>query len=105
MSHTTAHYRDGAERMDGMYFMRDALDCEHVGVTMIDADDEFTGPEHDHADEGHEEVYLVVDGSAVITVDGHDHEIHEGEAVRVSPDATRQLRVHAGGRAVVCGAP
>ncbi|WP_134669532.1 cupin domain-containing protein [Halorussus marinus] len=76
---------------DGMRFLRDPLDCETVGVTLLEADPGWTGKEHDHAEDGQEEVYVLVDGSATVTVDGEDVELSGGEALRVPAEASRQI--------------
>jgi mannose-6-phosphate isomerase-like protein (cupin superfamily) len=48
--------------------------------------------EHDHADEDHEEVYVLVEGEATVEIEGEELSMEAGDAVRVSPDATRQIR-------------
>lgn len=106
MAPTTAAYDDVEPRAPGMYFLRDALDCEALGVTVVEADDGWEGMEHDHADEGHEEVYLLARGSATLAVEGEDHDLSEGDAVRVAPDESRQLHVgDDGAHVVIAGAP
>src|ERR687886_239870 len=47
------------------------------------------GREHDHAEEGQEEVYFVVRGSGRMLVGGEEVELKPGRFVRVDPDATR----------------
>jgi mannose-6-phosphate isomerase-like protein (cupin superfamily) len=79
------------EEYGGMWFLRDALDCENLGVTLLELEPDAKGKEHDHADEGHEEVYLVVEGELTAEVDGDTVTIGEGEALRVDPGTTRQL--------------
>jgi mannose-6-phosphate isomerase-like protein (cupin superfamily) len=91
MSHTHVNYSDAERKMEGMYFLRDALDCENLGFTVVDCDPDWTGPEHDHGDGGHEEVYYLVSGGATLHVDGDEVPMEPGDAVRVSPDATRQV--------------
>jgi len=90
MSHTKVNYEE-TESTYGMHFLRDELDCEDHGVTVVDADPGWQNPEHDHGDEDHEEVYVLVSGEATITVDGEDVPMEAGDAVRVSPGATREL--------------
>lgn len=92
MTHTKVDYGDVDPVADGMHFLRDALDAERVGVTVLDADPGWTGKEHDHAEEDHEEVYVLVEGAATVTVDGEAVEMTAGDALRLSPDATRQIR-------------
>ena len=106
MSHTEANYRDGDEKADGMFFLREALDAENLGFTVVEADPDWTGMEHDHADEGEEEVYYLVEGGATLHVDGESVDLEPGDAVRVSPDASRQLENGSEeSRLVVAGAP
>jgi uncharacterized cupin superfamily protein len=103
---TSVNYRDGDEKVAGMFFLREALSCENLGLTVIDADGGWTGMEHDHADAGHEEVYLLARGSATLVVDGEEHDMEEGDAVRVAPAETRQLHVgDDGAHVVAAGAP
>jgi mannose-6-phosphate isomerase-like protein (cupin superfamily) len=47
------------------------------------------GREHDHAEEGQEEVYFVVRGSGRMVVDGEEVELRPGRFVRVDPPARR----------------
>ncbi|MFB6168695.1 MAG: cupin [Haloferacaceae archaeon] len=103
---TSVNYRDGDEKAPGMFFLREALSCENLGLTVVEADEGWAGMEHDHAEEGHEEVYLLAEGSATLVVEGEDHELDEGDAVRVAPAETRTLRVgDSGAHVVVAGAP
>ncbi|WP_224335980.1 cupin domain-containing protein [Haloprofundus halobius] len=93
MSYSKVNYRDVEPKADGMYFLRDALDADNLGVTVLDCEAGWSGMEHDHGDEGHEEIYLLVDGAATVTVDGDDVSLESGDAVRVPSDATRQISV------------
>jgi quercetin dioxygenase-like cupin family protein len=103
---TSIDYHDGDEKAPGTFFLREALGCENLGVTVIDADPGWTGMEHDHADRDHEEVYVLVEGDATLTVDGDDHPMDEGTVVRVEPEATRLLVAgEDGAHLVVAGAP
>jgi tetratricopeptide (TPR) repeat protein len=45
--------------------------------------------EHDEADSGHEELYLVLSGHALFTVDGEEIDAPEGTLLRVEPAARR----------------
>lgn len=104
-SYTTANYRDGDEQ-HGLYFLRDELNCENVGVTVLECDPGWEGMEHDHAEEDQEEVYLLVEGEATVTVDGEAVELGEGDAVRIPPEADRQIHNgDAESRFVLVGAP
>lgn len=95
------------EEWGGMWFFRDALDCEQLGVTLLELAPGGKGKEHDHAGSDHEEVYLVVGGELTVEVDGEPLTLGDGEAVRIDPEATRQLfnRGDDRVRVVVAGAP
>ncbi len=56
MGYDTATYTEVDPKAPGMYFLRDALDCAELGVTVVEGDADWDGMEHDHADAGHEEV-------------------------------------------------
>jgi len=40
MSYSKTNYEDVEPRAPSMYFLRDALNCENLGVTVIDADED-----------------------------------------------------------------
>jgi quercetin dioxygenase-like cupin family protein len=105
MAPTTANYGDVEPRAPGMHFLRDALDCESLGLTVLDAEAGWTGKEHDHAHDDQEEIYLLLAGSGTLTVDGEDVSLAPGDAVRVEPGETRALAFDADSRMVIAGAP
>jgi len=90
MSYNKVNYGD-TEASSGMHFLRDPLGCEAHGVTVVDAEPGWEGPEHEHDENDHEEVYFIVDGEATITIDGEDVPVETGDAVRIPPGATRQI--------------
>lgn len=100
------------EEFGGMWFFRDALDCENLGVTLLELEPGGEGKPHDHADEGHEEVYLVVDGELTVELGSEDEAgtteaLTAGEAIRVTPDTWRHLENRGDDRArvVIAGGP
>lgn len=106
MSYTKAHYTDVDPISESLYFLRDALDCENLGISVVDCDPNWTGKEHDHSESEHEEVYYLVRGGATLVVDGEEVELGEGDAIRVSPDTRRQIQngpEHS--QLVIAGAP
>jgi quercetin dioxygenase-like cupin family protein len=106
MGYDATAYDDVEPRAPGMYFLRDALGCENLGVTVVEADDGWEGMEHDHGDAGQEEVYVLLHGAATLTVDGEPVELAPGDAVRVDADSTRDLAFSAdGSKMVIAGAP
>jgi len=105
MSYDTANYRDVETKAPSMHFLREPLDCENLGITVLEPKAGWTGKEHDHAEQDHEEVYLLLDGAATIEVDGEEVTMEPGDAVRVDPGSSRQIRVEEDARMVVAGAP
>jgi len=48
-------------------------------------------PEHDHAFDGQEEVYLVLEGQATLTAGDEEHQLVPGVFARVGPNESRKL--------------
>lgn len=48
-------------------------------------------PEHDHAKDRQEEVYLVLRGAATLQADGREWPLEPGVLVRVGPDQRRKI--------------
>lgn len=48
-------------------------------------------PEHDHSHDGQEEVYVVLDGAAVLDAGGEKHDLRPGVFARVGPGEKRRL--------------
>ena len=106
MAYTKANYTDVDPVAESMYFLREELDCESLGITVLECEPGWNGKEHDHAEEGQEEVYLLLDGEAIITVEDEPVEMETGDALRIAPDATRRIENGEGAsRIVLVGAP
>jgi mannose-6-phosphate isomerase-like protein (cupin superfamily) len=61
-----------------------------MNVLAIDAGCEGY-PEHDHARDGQEEVYVVLRGSGTVKAGSEELPVREGTLVRVGPGQTRKL--------------
>ena len=62
------------------------------GINAIVCDPgETIDTEHDEAESGQEEAYIVVAGSGRITLDGEIHELRPWDVVRISPSVVRAL--------------
>jgi mannose-6-phosphate isomerase-like protein (cupin superfamily) len=71
------------------------LDVGSFGINVIDFPPdagEGVYPDHDHADEGEEEVYLAWRGSGILTVEGEEIALDQDTAVRVGPTTKRKVR-------------
>jgi len=105
MSHSLVNYRDVDAVGSGLHFLRDALDCSNLGVSVLDVDAGWSGKPHDHADEGEEEVYVLVEGAATVTAGDEAVELSAGDALRVDPETTRQIDTEESSLFVIAGAP
>jgi len=106
MSYTKVNVEDVEPVAEGLHFLRDPLECENLGVSILECSPNWAGKPHDHADQGQEEVYVCVDGRATVTVDGDEVDMTDGDALRLSPDAQRQITTgDEGSRFVLVGAP
>lgn len=88
----------GPHAIPGIRFraVRAALGVQAWGMNLLELDPHCTGhPTHDHAHDGQEEVYLVLEGVALLDLGGETLRLEAGDAVRVPPEASRQLRTTA----------
>lgn len=79
----------------GFVKARAELGVSSFGMQVIRLPPDFPDyPEHDHAGDGQEEVYLTLGGSGWIDIDGERVELQEDVLVRVAPEVKR--KVHPG---------
>jgi len=73
---------------------RAELGVESFGMQVIDfpanMGDQY--PEHDHSDDGQEEVYLPLSGSAEIEIEGERVQLDPGTMVRIAAGTKRKIR-------------
>lgn len=95
------------DEQGGMWFLKDALNTNRLGFTLLELEPGEHGKEHDHTDQGQEEIYYVETGSVIVDAAGDTIELTEGDAIRVASDTTRQIRNTGDQRArlVLVGAP
>mgnify|MGYP000144137194 CR=1 FL=1 len=87
-------YYQGEHAIDGIQFhhARQTLGVTAWGMNVLSLAPHTTGyPEHDHASDGQEEVYVVLEGALQLHADGVVHELVTGSMVRVPPTTTRKL--------------
>jgi uncharacterized cupin superfamily protein len=76
----------------GFVHVRDGLGVSAFGIQALrfpPNTDRY--PEHDHAEDGQEEVYCVIDGSLTLHADGEEFELSKGSFARVGPSVTRKF--------------
>jgi len=78
--------RESEERF---YSLRRALGVTTFGINQIILRPGQSGRIHTH--EFQEEVYLVLEGTLTLEIEGEAKELHPGELARVAPDVRRQI--------------
>ena len=94
----------GPHAIEGIRFRpaRDALGVSAWGMNLLELDPHCEGyPQHDHAADQHEEVYVVLRGSVVLQVNGEEHTLTEGTLVRVAAELSRKLVTRAEGATIL----
>lgn len=84
---------------------RAELGVESFGMQIIDMPAGYEGyPEHDHAEDGQEEVYVTLRGEGEIEIEGERHPLDPDHVARVGPGVTRKVWPGEGGiRLLVLG--
>lgn len=79
-----------------------ALGVTAWGMNVLELAPECEGyPEHDHAKDGQEEVYVVLRGSVVLQAGGEERSLKQGDLVRVPPHVRRKFVTRAEGAALL----
>lgn len=92
----TIKHRDEFETMEGSgeatwLLARRALGTESFGYNLVEIGPGGQLPEHDHAESGEVEVYVILDGDAVMRLDGTEHPAPEGTFASIDPTAKRTI--------------
>jgi len=69
----------------GMYRLRGVLGSNAVGLAVVGRPAVRKGSEHNHADQDHGEIYLLLDGNAAVTTEGETMELESGDSVLLDP--------------------
>ena len=75
---------------NGKIFLHDALELSSCEISVNSVPKGFKVP-FNHRHKQNEEVYLILKGEGVITVDGTAVKVKEGSAVKILPDASRTI--------------
>jgi uncharacterized cupin superfamily protein len=71
---------------------RAELGVNAFGIQVLDLPPNVTQyPEHDHSEDGQEEVYVALRGSGEIEIEGERHRLDPETMVRVSPHVKRKI--------------
>jgi len=84
----------GPHAIPGIRFraVREALGVRAWGMNILELDPGCSGyPEHDHENDGQEEVYLVLEGSIVLQAAGREVVLEQGTLIGVAPTLRRKF--------------
>lgn len=84
----------GPHAIEGIRFRpaRQALGVSSWGMSVLELDPHCEGyPEHDHASDGHEEVYVVLSGALTLKTPHGEHRLAAGQMARVGGAVRRKL--------------
>jgi uncharacterized cupin superfamily protein len=87
-------FYDGPKAIAGIRFRYagKTLGVSAWGMNVLELEAGFTGyPEHDHAKDGQEEVYLLLRGSATLVAGAEHLALEPGVLVRVGPSRRRKI--------------
>ncbi len=92
----TIKHRDEFERMEGSgestwLLARKALETRAFGYNLVEIAPGGQIPEHDEAQSGQVELYVILEGEAVMRLDGEEHPAPAGTFASLEPAATRTI--------------
>jgi uncharacterized cupin superfamily protein len=108
MNGLTIKHDEDLERAYGKWVLvRRSLAIGSFGINAVELPPGESIPEHDEAGRAHEEVFLVLDGDAVMVVEGVDHPLRRGSYARLDPALRRTVRNDSGAvaRVLIISAP
>ena len=97
MPFTTAHEADGNNVLPDsvrgeMWMLKDELDTESLGFTVLALEPDEETMSHSHLDEEVEEIYYVVSGGVDVEFEDRRVSLDQHEMIHISPDEERQIR-------------
>jgi len=75
------NYEDVEPVSGAMHSLSDSLDSQQADVSTVRCDPDWRSKPHDHSENDHEEIYILLDGRATVVVDDEEVEIAAGNAV------------------------
>ncbi len=92
----TIKHRDEFESMEGSgdstwKLARKALGTSAFGFNLVEIAPGGEIPEHDEAQSGQVELYIVLEGEATMRLEGEDHPAPAGTFISIEPPASRTI--------------
>jgi quercetin dioxygenase-like cupin family protein len=96
MTNFSIKHQDEFERMEGSgdctwLLARKALGTSSFGFNLVEIAPGGQIPEHDEAQSGQAELYVILKGEAVLRLDGEDHPAPAGTYASIDPPAKRTI--------------
>jgi len=96
MANYAIGHRDEFERMEGSgectwRLARKALGTRAFGYNLVEIGPGGQIPEHDEAQSGQVELYVILEGEATMLLDGEEHQAPAGTFASIEPAARRQI--------------
>jgi quercetin dioxygenase-like cupin family protein len=85
-------HSDELERAGKWRLVRRTLECEAFGANLVEIAPGESIPEHDERDRDQEELFFVIAGNPVLSIDGEDHPAPAGTFARLDPEHRRTVR-------------
>jgi uncharacterized cupin superfamily protein len=87
----TIRRREDLERSGNWLLARRSLGLGSFGMNLVEIPPGERIPEHDESDRDQEEVFIVLDGSPSLVVDGREIEMPAGTFARLDPHLSRTV--------------
>lgn len=92
----TIKHRDEFESMEGSgdctwRLARKALGTSAFGFNLVEIESGGQIPEHDESGSGQVELYLILEGQAVLRIEGEDHDAPAGTFASIEPPVGRTI--------------
>jgi quercetin dioxygenase-like cupin family protein len=92
----TIKHRDEFESMEGSgectwKLARKALGTSAFGFNLVEIEPGGEMPEHTEAESGQVELYVILEGEAVLRIEGEDHPASAGTFASIEPAASRTI--------------
>ena len=96
MPENSIKHRDEFERMAGSggctwMLARKALGTSSFGFNLVEIEPGGQMPEHDENESGQVELYVILEGDAVLRIEGEDHSAPAGTFASIEPSASRTI--------------
>ena len=90
----TIRRREDLERTGNWLLVRRSLGVDSFGINLVEIPPGERIPEHDESARDQEEIFLVLDGSPSLVVDGREIEMPAGTFARLDPQLSRTVVNH-----------